>query len=173
MTTRFMEAALLSAVLFLSLATMSAQNTTTAAEIAKVDIDSARRVHVVDSSGHEASPPASKGQVSCSSAKIADDKHTAGWLAEYENPNNSYPLPLALVIFRNGAIVREIGIGQSIWDWKFAKAGSEVAFWTGPTHGDFVPHFELRDVRTGRLLAQWDGHLDQKHPGWIDGLKEE
>lgn len=140
--------------------------------IIKVDIDSAGQVHIIDSAGHETIPPKDKDQVSCESARIAEDRRTVGWLAEYANAANSYPLPLALVLYRDGKIIRQIGLGQSIWDWQFVNSVNRVAFWTGPTHGGFIPHFELHDVASGKLLAQWDGHLYQRHPAWVDGLEE-
>jgi hypothetical protein len=149
-----------------------AQSFAKVAEIVKVEIDSDGRIHITDSAGKEVVPPEDRDQANCSSPKVAEDKHTVGWLAEYPNDANSYPLPLALVIYRNGKIIRQISPGQSIWDWQFIKAGSQVAFWIGPTHGEFIPHFELHDVRSGKLMAQWDGHLDQEHPSWVDGLKE-
>jgi len=141
-------------------------------EIIKVDIDSSGKVHLLDSAGHEVVPPADKNQADCRSAKIAEDRRTVGWLAEYPNADNSYPLPLILVIYRDGRVIQQIEPGQCIWDWQFLERGAEVVFWTGPTHGDFVPHCELHDVSNGKLLAHWDGHLDHKHPSWVDGLKE-
>ncbi|HXY02991.1 MAG TPA: hypothetical protein VEI49_05395 [Terriglobales bacterium] len=167
---RFAVALVVSAVL--SAYSPAAEPTSKNDDVVRVDIDSAGKIHIFDSAGHETMPPPDKDQVSCSSAKIAEDKHTVGWLGEYPNDSNSYPLPLALVIYRGGKVIHEFGPGQSIWDWQFLKAGAEVAFWIGPTHGDFVPHFELHDVRSGKVLAQWDGHIDQKHPAWVDGLKE-
>ncbi|HYA23313.1 MAG TPA: hypothetical protein VEF05_04080 [Terriglobales bacterium] len=150
----------------------AAQASSRAAEVLKVEIDSGGRIHITDSAGKEVIPPEDKDQANCSSPKVAQDKHTVGWLAEYANAGNSYPLPLALVIYRKGKIIQQISPGQSIWDWQFIKTGSQVAFWIGPTHGEFVPHFELHDVRSGKLMAQWDGHLEQAHPSWVDGLKE-
>jgi hypothetical protein len=149
-----------------------AQAVSKSSQIVKVDMDSGGKVHVFDSVGHDSISPQDKDQVSCSSPKIAEDKRTVGWLAAYPNCCTSYPLPLALVIYRDGKVIRQFQPGQSIWDWQFLKGGAEVAFWIGPTHGDFVPHFELHDVRSGKLLAQWDAHLDQKYPNWVDGLKE-
>lgn len=149
-----------------------AQGSAKPPDVVKVDIDSTGKIHITDSAGKEVVPPEDKDQADCASPKVADDKQTVGWLAEYPNPSNSYPLPLALVLYRAGKVINQITPGQSIWDWQFVRAGNEVAFWIGPTHGDFVPHFELHDVRTGKQLAQWNGHLDQKHPSWVDGLKE-
>lgn len=129
------------------------------------------QVHLVRR-GVDKIAPKEKDQASCASPKLSEDRRTAGWLVNFDNPDNSYPIPLSLVIYRDNQVIQRFAPGQSIWDWQFLGNGTKVAFWIGPTHGDFVPHFELHSVLTGRLLAQWDGHLDRRHPNWVDGLKE-
>jgi len=128
-------------------------------------------IHIV-SAGVDQVAPKQTDQVNCTSPQLAQGGRTAGWLVNSDNCCNSYPIPLSLVIFRYGRVIRRFHPGQSIWDWQFLKNDQKVAFWTGPTHGDIVPHFELHDVDSGRLLAHWDGHLTQKHPAWVSGLKE-
>ncbi len=76
------------------------------------------------------------------------------------------------MIYRKGKVIQHFAPGQSIWDWQFVENGKQVAFWTGPTHGEFKPHFELHDVNSGRLEASWDGHVYEKHADWVSGLKE-
>jgi hypothetical protein len=41
-----------------------------------------------------------------------------------------------------------------IADWCFIEGGKQVAFFTNTVHGEFAPHYELRDVSFGRLLAK-------------------
>jgi hypothetical protein len=140
--------------------------------IEKVYVDSAGLIHLV-SNGIDKLAPKETDQVTCDRPKLAEDGKTAGWLVNYENCCTSYPVPLSLMIYRHGKIVRRFGSSlQSIWDWQFLKSGKQVAFWTGPVHGDFVPHFELHDIASGRLLAEWNGHVDDKHPAWVSGLRE-
>jgi hypothetical protein len=140
--------------------------------IAAAMVGSDRRVHILYGDGTEYIVLKEKGQVDCASAKVAEDKRTVGWLVESRNCCTSYPIPLGLVIYRRGRVVRRFEPGQGIWDWQFVHDGSQVAFWIGPTHGAFTPHFELHDVESGRLLAKWDGHVRDKHPAWVSGLKE-
>jgi hypothetical protein len=45
--------------------------------------------------------------VRCERPIVAEDKQTVGWLIDYENCCTSYPIPLTLVIFRSGEIIRE------------------------------------------------------------------
>jgi len=51
-----------------------------------------------------------------------------------------------------------------IYNWQFRKG--RVAFSSGPTHGDYVPNYELHDVKTGRLVAQWRGKDAESVPSW-------
>jgi hypothetical protein len=134
----------------------------TATFIASVKVGPDEQVHLVYGDGHEAIAPKERDQVDCASAKIAEDKRTAGWLVDFNNCCTSYPVPLVLIVYRDGKIVQRFDEGP-IWDWQFLKSGKQVAFWAGPTHGAFTPHFELHDVRSGRLLAEWDGHVKDKH----------
>jgi hypothetical protein len=140
--------------------------------IKAVNTGSDKQVHIVHDDGREEIIPKEKNQVDCTATKIAEDGRTAGWLIQSENCCTSYPIPLTLVIYRDGEIIRRFAPGQSIWDWRFLKGGSQVAFWIGPMHGDFTPHFELHGVVSGRMVAEWDGHVDEKHPDWVSGLKE-
>jgi hypothetical protein len=140
--------------------------------IADVSVARDRRVRITDSRGTEIIPKKEKRQQQCSSPKIADDRRTVGWLVEVPNCCTSYPIPLSLVVYRGGRVIRRFQPGQAIWDWQFLNAGNQVAFWIGPTHGEFVPHFELHDLPGGQLVAQWDGHLGDTHPAWVSGLKK-
>ena len=158
-------------ILFLWAAVAGVNQRAYGAEIEKVYIGPDNQVRLL-LKGNETSAPKLKDQVSCSSPKLSDDKQTAGWLVQYDNCCNSYPLPLTLVIYRHGSVIQRLRPGQSIFDWQFLKDGRQVAFWTGPTHGDFVPHFELHDVQSGKMLTEWNGHLDGPHPAWVSGLKD-
>ena len=139
--------------------------------ITNISIGPDKQVHVSQREGEEFVAPVELEQVDLSLPRVADDHRTAGWLADFDNCCTSYPIPLMLVIYRDGRVIQHFRPGQSIWDWQFLKAGKQVAFWIGPTHGTYTPHFELHDIRSGRLLAQWDGHMKDKHPVWVSGLK--
>src|SRR5271167_3479994 len=107
-------------------------------------------VHVVDGSGKDIVPPKEKDQIACSDPKISADKQTAGWLVDYENCCTSYPIPLTLVLYRNGRVVQRIAPGQMIYAWHFWK-NDEVAVSDGPTHNPSGPQIRLYDIRTGKL----------------------
>jgi len=97
--------------------------------------------------------------------RVAADGVTVGWLALYPGCCQSYPLPLALVLYRDGRTLRPMtGAGMPIWHWRFVHGGRDVAFVQGPAHGGEPDHYELRDVTSGRLRAQFDKEEDAHTP---------
>jgi hypothetical protein len=139
--------------------------------VERVYVDASGSVHVVETGGHDKAVPKEKDQVGSSAVKIADDKKTVAWLAEYDNCCTSYPIPLALVVYRNGRVLQRLGDGLMIYDWRFWASGEQIAFCSGTVHGDSGGHCELHDVRSGRILQTIDGHLDDRAPEWAKGLE--
>ncbi len=142
----------------------------TAKSIAKAYVDDKGRVHIVTSDGADIKPPQEEDQVGSVSVSIADDKETVGWLAQFPNCCTSYPIALTLVIWRSGRIVHRFGNGMMIGKWHFVAGGKQAAFHTDTVHGDFAPHYELRDLQTGRKVAKWDGPLTDQAPSWAQNL---
>jgi hypothetical protein len=140
-------------------------------DIAKVFVDNAGAVHLVDRSGHDRAAPKLKDQISAADAKVAPDGRTAGWLVEYENCCTSYPVPLTLVLFRNGRVRHRIRPGLMIYDWGFEAGGSQAALCEGTVHGQSEPHCLLYDSVTGKLLNAWQGQGTV--PGWAAPLRRE
>ena len=106
-------------------------------------------------------------------ARISADGATVGWLALYPGCCQSYPLPLALVLYRDGRELRAMtGAHMPIWHWRFVHGGRDVAFVQRPSHGAAPDHYELRDVATGRLRAQFDqpGDAHAPLPRWARGV---
>ena len=133
----------------------AAANIQTANSIAKISIGADGQIHVIESGGREYVPPKEKGQISVASSMVAENKLAAGWLVEFENCCTSYPIALTLVIYRPGKALERFGNGMLIGDWHFEAGGKQVAFSTNTVHGDLAPHYELRDIRTGRLVSKW------------------
>src|SRR5215475_14319342 len=92
------------------------------ASITSIYLDGQGRVHIVRG-GVETLGPFDKHEVQASKARIAEDNRTVGWLAESENASTSYPIPFALVLYRDSKVVRRISPGQAIWDWGFRAGG--------------------------------------------------
>jgi hypothetical protein len=101
--------------------------------------------------------------------KLAADRQTAGWLTEQENCCTSYAIHTGLTIYEDGK-KRLLGDGLLIYDWSFVGEGSQVALSTGAVHGMTSRHFLLYDSRTGKVLQEWNGELDQAPPTWAKDL---
>jgi len=115
--------------------------------------------------------PKEKEQVGSSSPKISPDKTLAGWLVDSDFCCTSYPLQFMLVVYVPGMSLRHFtGDGRAIFGWNFIDGGKRVAFFQSFPHGDPVPHSELRDITTERLVGKWDGDLTSKTPAWVRGL---
>ena len=138
----------------------------------RVFADKPGRVHVVPPRGREHVIRGELHQVSIESVQEAPDGRTVGWLVDYADPDNGPPNARTLVVFRGGVIVRRFNSEQVFWSWAFFAQGRQVAYHVGPTHGEVQSHCELHDVATGRLLAQWNGDLqDAQRPEWVKRLE--
>jgi len=121
---------------------------------------------------HTTVVPGEHGQVGIDSAQIAKDGQTAGWLALYADPDGNSPFAGTLVVWRSGKIVRRFQSEQTFWNWAFYANAEQVAYHVGPTHGEAASHCELHAIESGRLLAPWDGDLDEPNrPPWTAGLE--
>jgi hypothetical protein len=144
----------------------------TANSIGRAYVDSDGGVQIVDGKGKNIKPLKEKGQVSCDSVSVAEDKETVGWLAQFPNCCTSYPIGLTLVIWRSGKIIQRLGNGMVIARWHFVAGGKQAAFYANTVHGDLAPHYELRDLQTGRQLDKWDGPLTDKAPSGAQQLSD-
>jgi hypothetical protein len=139
--------------------------------VAKVYLSSSGTVHIVRRDGSDAEISKQEGEVGCSEPIISDDRKSVAWVVDYDTglPSSS-PAAGMLVIYRIRGPVLRLGGMPIIWKWPFLAGGKQVAFYTNTLHGDLAPHFELRDIPTGRLLGKWNGPLDEKSPAWTDSL---
>jgi hypothetical protein len=136
----------------------------------KAYVDAAGSVHVLEN-GTYVAVAKEKGQVGSSLLKVAEDKKTVGWTAEYVNCCTSYNIPLLLVIYRDGRVRQRLGDGLMIYDWRFWDGSRKVAFCSGTVHGEWPGHCELHDAKSGRLLSVINGRLTDHSPAWVRGLQ--
>jgi hypothetical protein len=128
-------------------------------------------VKIVYGDGTEFQASKEPGQISCGSPAVAENKFVAGWLVEQITCCQPYPIPTLLVVYSPNRL-RYFGGEALIGDWRFLEGGTHVAFCSNSPHGDNTPHYELRDVETGRLIGKWDGHLTEKAPAWTKGMRQ-
>ena len=168
--------AAISILLVAVLVDLSAAKPRSTKTILRVYADKNSDVHIVMNNGKEELVPHQRDQTGIEDAKISPDGRTAGWLVSYPDPSSSQAYKFedfqgALVIWRNGKIVRTFDTGPTYWSWAFAHGADQVAYHSGPLHEGPSSHCELRDVNTGRLLASWDGDLQKAdRPEWTKAL---
>lgn len=166
----------ISMLLMAAMWAISAAQARSTGKILRIYSDKNSNVHVVLQGAKEAVVPHRQDQSGIDDVKIADDGRIAGWLVLYPNPANDATtkfddISWPLVIWRDGKIVRTFDSGPTFWSWAFLHGGDQVAYHTGPMHEGPSSHCELRDVNTGRLLATWDGDLENPHrPQWAKKL---
>lgn len=135
------------------------------------------RVHILLRGGREFVAPQEAAPDSASGAQegaeqlaVARDGRTVGWLADFPGCCQSYPIPRSLVIYRAGQIVQRMhsDLGPPIWKWQFRRGSKQVAYYVEYAHGGRGVGCELRDVKTGRLLAKWQRESGKPLPGWAE-----
>ena len=111
-------------------------------------------------------------QVGLEQAAVSSDQSAVGWLATYPNCCTSYPIPLKLVIYARGKVRTFSGNGLPVWRWCFDATGKQLAFEQETVHGGIGVHYELRDVASGRLLAEYnpDPDVPGEPPRWVAEL---
>jgi hypothetical protein len=117
------------------------------------------------------SAPTIAGQLSFDEPAIAADGRVVGWLALFDNPTTSYPIPLTLVLYSDGRSWSISGEGLAVWKWSFSANGRQVVLRVGPVHGDAGARYELRDTFTARLLAQFEPREGAMLPPWAASVK--
>jgi hypothetical protein len=133
-------------------------------------VDGQGQLHIKLASGKEILPQKSKGQESFGDAWISHDGRTVGWLVMYPYPDTSQawrgPLGGALVLYRAGRILHSFK-DVPIWEWEFQDDGKRVVYRVAPMHGGSQTCF-LRDVDSGRIIAQWWNGSTGQQPEWAD-----
>jgi hypothetical protein len=131
-------------------------------------IDGAGQLRLVTTTQAQRLPEKQTEQVGFDAPAISADGGTVGWLALFPNCCTSYPIPLALVIYRDGKVARRFkGNGMPVWTWRFEADGRQVAFEQETVHGHLGVHYELHAVDSGKLLATYDGDPAADAPKWV------
>jgi hypothetical protein len=128
-----------------------------AATYLRATVDPDGQLRIVTTAGRTIAPIKDSEQVGFAKPQISPDGGAVGWLAEYPNCCTSYPVPLKLqVMHADGRIRTFTGRGLPIWRWGFLPSGKQLAFQQETVHGGLGIHYELRDVASGRLIAEYD-----------------
>ena len=136
----------------------------------EVSVDPAGVLRIVTSEGRTIAPEPEQDQVGYSQVLIAPDRRAIGWLALFPNCCTSYPIPLKLVLYAGeGRSQVFTGNGLPVWRWAFSEDARRVAFRQQTVHGGSGLHYELREVSSGRLIAEYDPDTTSSTlpPAWI------
>jgi hypothetical protein len=126
------------------------------------------KAHLVYSSNATRTIPPEQQQVGCESVSVAEDKRTVGWSVLVKNCCTSYPIPKAVVVYRDGKKT-VIVPPQMIFQWHFIGSGNRVSILFGPVHGN-AAGANVYDAPSGKLMASWDGKGTV--PKWAMGWQE-
>lgn len=110
-------------------------------------------------------------------AQVSADGRTVGWIAQMPNCCTSYPLPLVLVLYRDGKVIRRFDEAPPIWHWAFVAGRDEVVIQQAYPHGpEFLTFTRLR-IADGKALATYECDQDEQvhepRPAWTRVIDEE
>jgi len=140
-----------------------------------VSTDGAGTLHITTSDGRVIALPKDFEQVDCDRIAISSDGLSVGWLALYPNGATSYPIPLKLRVYSGGKVRTYRGSELPVWRWHFTAGGQQIAYEQETVHGGLGVHYELREVASGRLIAEYTPRvgpdnrpeLTQNPPAWV------
>lgn len=169
---------LLCALVLLALA-LACTSTAAAETYVQATVDKTGQLRIITNKRREIVPKKKADQVGFDQVAISPKGRTVGWVGLFPNCCTSYPIPLGLVTYSRGRMRMFTGSGLPIWRWSFEAQGKRVAFEQETVHGGMGVHYELREVATGRLVAEYDPSVDkdnhssvnrQDAPTWVAEL---
>lgn len=145
--------------------------------------DDTRRLMIRSGSRQVVAPHTLSDQEGFQDPAIAPGGQVVGWLALGPSCCTSYPLPLELVLFRKGRVIRRFDGTLPIWGWSFQRHGSAVAYRERTTHGNSIVMYSLRRIADGKLLDRyecWSGEPEdgpppskRPPPAWVRPIAQE
>ena len=129
-------------------------------------VDASGNLQILTRDGRQIAAPRDSDQVGFDKAAISPNRLAVGWLALFPNCCTSYPIPLRLVVYIHGRVYTFVGTGLPVWRWRFDSTSTQVAYYQETVHGGMGEHYELRDIATGRLVAQFEPHDSGTPPPW-------
>jgi hypothetical protein len=119
-------------------------------------IDSAGRLVIITSDQRTIVVPMEGDQKSFDTPIVSSGRTAVGAQANFANCCTSYDIPLQLVVYAKGKVHRFTGMELPIFQWDFDDEGTRVAFGQEPVHFGCSIHYELREIRSERLLDSAD-----------------
>lgn len=117
-----------------------------------VAIDAQGNLAITTTDGRTIVVPKEGEQRSFSAPKLSADRTAVGAQALFPNCCTSYDIPLQLVVYAAGKMIRFTGDGRPIFEWHFANAGTRIAYGQQPVHFGCSVHYELWDIPSLALI---------------------
>lgn len=138
-------------------------------------------LQIVTADGRTLTIAREEGEVGYDKVAVSRDGAAVGWVGLQPNCCTSYPIPTRLFVYTAGGRRSFAGTGLPVWNWRFMNGGARVALHQETVHGGLGAHYELRDVATGGLIAEWEPPVgpdnrqlpNQTPPGWVRELNEQ
>src|SRR5581483_5098622 len=127
------------------------------------------KAHIVYSTGDTAIT-GEKDQAGVDEIAVAPNQHTVAWDELVDNPDTSYPIPLAVVVYNAGKKIVISPDAQMVHRFRFVGSGDRIAILFGPVHGD-ATGAKLYNCDTGEVRASWD--LKGPVPPWAKRFDKE
>lgn len=105
-------------------------------------------------------PRTDSEQRAFSNAQISSNGQMVGWLVLSSSCCQSYPIPLSLVIFRDGKVIRKFEDERPVWNWSFQNQDTAVAYLLRTTHGNSTVSYKLRRISDGKLIEEFECFSD-------------
>ena len=78
-------------------------------------------------------------------------------------------------VYSGGKVRTYTGNELPVWRWHFTAGGQQIAYEQETVHGGLGVHYELREVASGRLIAEYTPRvgpdnrpeLTQNPPAWV------
>lgn len=109
-------------------------------------------------------------QVGCDNVVVANDGRTVGWTVLMDNCCTSYPIPLSVIVMKNGKS-KVFNHVQMVWKWRFVDDGKHLAVLWGPVHG-WPSAATLYASRSGKQLSSWNRYSGAA-PEWAKIWEQE
>jgi hypothetical protein len=119
-------------------------------------VDANGDMAITRADGHVIVVPKDGEQRAFSTPKVSGTGRAVGAQAMFGNCCTSYDIPLQVVVLLEGKVHRFTGIGLPMFQWGFADNGARIAYGQETVHFSCATHYELRDIRTERLIESID-----------------
>lgn len=132
----------------------------------RVEVDSTGVLRIVLANNSVITREKERSQVGFEQVAVSSNHQVVGWVALYPNCCTSYPVPNKLILLQATGERTDIAPDLPIWKWGFAPGGKHVVLRLAPVHGVAPTTYELREMKSGRVVKTIEAQLTRGLPEW-------